>query len=249
MHLINIPYAGGNKHSYRQLKPFLDKSISITTLELPGRGSRTKESLTNNLQLLAEDIYQQVKNLHLSNYMLYGHSMGAMLGDLLLHKLKDNNEKLPFHFLITGCPSPIRKGLRPKLSELNDQEFQMALNSLGGLPDEVLKTPELLNYIMPVLRNDLKAIDTDVYKNTGKYAVPLTIFAGTEEGLQEKDITTWQLETSIAINYKFLKGGHFFINKNLNFMGNFINNIFLKQIEKTTVNRTKSVYLPYRNKF
>jgi surfactin synthase thioesterase subunit len=102
MKLICIPYAGGTKHAYRKLKPFLEKCISMCTLEIPGRGSRSWEDLISDLDLLGEDLYRQVKKLDLTDYVLFGHSMGAMLGDILLHKLKDNGEVLPSFFFSNG---------------------------------------------------------------------------------------------------------------------------------------------------
>jgi surfactin synthase thioesterase subunit len=238
MTLICIPYAGGNKHSYRNLRRLIDKEISVNTLELPGRGSRSTESLISDLNDMAEDVYQQILKYTVTDYMIFGHSMGAMLGDLVIHKLEERGKNLPIHFLITGCPSPKRRGLRKKLSELTDQDFKKALNLLGGMPNQVLGNHELANYIMPVLRNDISAIDNDVYTKSRKYNVPLTIFSGTNESLVEEDMVTWQLETSVPIHYQYLEGGHFFINKHLNFIANFINNVFLQKKHKTMENST-----------
>jgi surfactin synthase thioesterase subunit len=223
MKLICIPYAGGTKHAYRKLKPFLEKCISMCTLEIPGRGSRSWEDLISDLDLLGEDLYRQVKKLDLTDYVLFGHSMGAMLGDILLHKLKDNGEVLPSFFLVTGCPSPKRRSFRTKLSVLDDEEFKTALKKLGGMPENVLENKELVKYILPILRSDIEAIDQSVYINKGKYPVPVTAFAGTQEGLTEEDIATWQLETSSDFEFEFLSGDHFFINQHLKFLGDLIN--------------------------
>jgi surfactin synthase thioesterase subunit len=91
------------------------------------------------------------------------------------------------------------------------------------MPENVLENKELVKYILPILRSDIEAIDQSVYINKGKYPVPVTAFAGTQEGLTEEDIATWQLETSSDFEFEFLSGDHFFINQHLKFLGDLIN--------------------------
>lgn len=236
MKLICIPYAGGTRQAYRGLKPYIDRHIEMVTLELPGRGSRSQEDLISSLDLMAEDLYRQITTMDLAEYVLFGHSMGAMLGDLLLHKLDKSKKALPHFFIVTGCPSPIRRGLRAKLSLLNDTEFKSILGRLGGLPDQALKSLELINYILPIVRSDMKAIDSSSYINRGKYDVPVHVFAGTHEGLTDKDLSTWQLETTGDFVFEYLSGGHFFINQHFEYLGKFINSSILNIVNKTSNN-------------
>jgi len=80
MKIICLPFAGGNKYSYTKLKPFLNKEIDFVTLELPGRGARSLEPLESNMDLLVQDLYRQIQPYLSSDYMIYGHSMGGLIG-------------------------------------------------------------------------------------------------------------------------------------------------------------------------
>ncbi|XLS27828.1 thioesterase II family protein [Flavobacteriaceae bacterium M23B6Z8] len=228
MKLICIPYAGGTKQAYWGLKSLIGEQIEMITLELSGRGRRSQEPLIDNLDRMAEDLYDQIINLDLQEYVLFGHSMGAMLGDLVLHKLHENKRVLPFLFMVTGCPSPFRRGLRIKLSLLNDEELKNTLKKLGGLPEAAFESKAIIDYILPIIRNDMTAIDSWSYVEREKYEIPIAVFAGTQEGLKDEDLVTWQLETTGAVTFQYLAGGHFFINQHLEYLKTFISEAWSK---------------------
>ena len=230
MKLICLTYAGGNRYSYRNLMQYIDKTIDFVTLELPGRGGRRIESLIENLDDLTDDLYNQIQPFLVSDYMIYGHSMGAMLGNLLIHKLNDNLKPLPIFFLATGCSSPKKRHLRRKLHHLNNIAFHEALKHLGGMPDEVIENEELLGYVTPILRNDIKAIETYVYKERSKYDVPIMLISGAQEGLNEEDVINWQDETSANFKYSFLSGGHFFIDDHPKYIADIMNYQFIRGV-------------------
>ncbi|MGG8495339.1 thioesterase II family protein [Tenacibaculum sp. TC6] len=235
MKLICLTYAGGNKYSYRDLAPYLDKDIEMITLELPGRGSRIGEPLIDNLDQLVIDLYNQIQDDLNDNYMIFGHSMGAMLGNLLIHKLKNNNNKLPVCFLATGCSSPKKRGLKTKIHQLSKAAFQQEILNLGGMPDEVVKSQDLLDFILPVLRSDIKAIETKIYEENEKYNVPVISICGSDENIKEDDIIDWKDETSASFSYHFLSGGHFFILDHKSVIADIINTELLKRKKEVTI--------------
>ncbi|CAM1360150.1 putative Surfactin synthase thioesterase subunit [Tenacibaculum litopenaei] len=232
MRLICLTYAGGNKYSYRNFMPYLSEHIEMITLELPGRGTRMLEDLITDLDVLTDDLFRQMQAYLDKDYVLFGHSMGAMLGNLLLHKLRDEQQRLPQLFIATGCPSPEKRGLKTKIAQLSNAAFQQEIIKLGGMPDEVIQNQELLDFVLPVLRSDIKAIETKVYEQNTPYPVPIKAFCGTEETTKEADLTGWQLETSKEFSFEFLEGDHFFILNHLEKITEIINNY---SVEKPVV--------------
>lgn len=200
----------------------------MVTLELPGRGSRVAEPLIDNMTLLVEDLYEQIQEHLCSNYMIFSHSMGGIMGNLLIQKLRENRKQLPNCFLVTGCRSPKQNDFRSKIHHLNKENFQQEIINLGGMPDEIINSQELLDYMLPILKSDIKALEETLYKETEKYETPIIVFYGSEESIKEEDILDWELETSSTFKYQCLEGNHFFILNHLEFISGIINKQLLK---------------------
>ncbi len=211
--LICIPYAGGSKYSFKDLKPFLNPSIEMTTLELPGRGKRIFAPLLNDVHSIVDDIYQQIMPLLTRNYMLYAHSMGGLLGSMLIRKIQREQQRLPVQFLVTGCSCPKYRN-RPGelvLHKLDDAGLKAELQKLGGFPEEILASDELMDFFLPILRADIQALETYVHEEQAKYSVPIKVIAGDNEKIDDEQLFGWELETSGTFEATRMSGNHFFI--------------------------------------
>lgn len=209
--LICIPYAGGNSYSFRDLQPFLGRHIDMVTLELPGRGKRLAEPLLSDMHAMAADLYQQLLPHIRSPYVLYGHSMGAMLGNLLVHRLKGEWKQLPLHFFATGCAAPVFNDQRRQLHLLSDEQLMSELKTMGGMPDALLADPELIEFFLPVIREDMKALETYRYQSQGKYSTGITVITGATEEISASQTAGWALETERDVRILRYPGNHFFI--------------------------------------
>ncbi|MBW8683028.1 thioesterase II family protein [Chitinophaga rhizophila] len=209
MHIIMLPFAGGNKHSYQAITGNVP---NIHTLEYPGRGTRIREPLPVTLDLLVEDVLQQLKktiDIH-SKYMLYGHSMGALIAYLLCRKIKTLGLPMPQKLVVSGRKSPHIKRKR-FLSQLHDADFIQEVTGMGGIPDEVLQYPELMEFIIPILKGDFRVYESYQYIPGEKLSVPIDVFYGSEEGIREEDIVGWKEESLQPVHIREMKGNHFFI--------------------------------------
>lgn len=231
MKLICLTYAGGNKYSYRNFRPYIHKEIEMVTLELPGRGARVSEPFIKDLNLLVDDLYTQIQDHLCEDYMIFGHSMGAILGDLLISKLENNLKKLPLCFLITGCRSPKRNILKPKIHNLSKEAFQKEVIKLGGMPDEIVNNQEVLDYLLEILRVDITALETNEYKEKSKYNIPIVAMRGSEESITKEDIIDWERQTSSTFKHRVLPGNHFFILNNLDVISEIINKTLLNSLK------------------
>lgn len=210
--IISIPYAGGNRYSFVNFRAFFPSTLNFVTLELPGRGARLDEGLLNELPSMVNDLYTQIKPFLNHDYVIYGHSMGGMLGNLLIQKLNEYGEKMPLHFFVTGCRSPINNHSRKIFHSLSDDEFWQELQTLGGLPADILHNNALMDFFLPIIRADFKSVETYKYKKGVKYNVDITAITGLEDSIGEKDLKEWSNETSAELRTFCLPGGHFFIN-------------------------------------
>ncbi|WP_400193672.1 thioesterase II family protein [Hymenobacter sp. B81] len=211
--LFSIPYAGGGKYSFCGLKPFLSPEIEHVALELPGRGQRVTETLLTDLGEMVEDLYQQLLAKVAGPYLLYGHSMGGILGNELLRRMQVSGMELPLHFFATGCAAPAAERYRRGRHRLSDGLLTHELTKLGGLPAEVLASDELMSFCLPIIRADIRALETHRYPGPAASPVPLTVIVGRAEGLSEEDVADWAAETRGGFRALRLPGNHFFIHQ------------------------------------
>jgi surfactin synthase thioesterase subunit len=209
--LIFLPFAGGNKNSYRGIQKQLADIFNILNIEFPGRGSRMKEKLLFSISEIAEDVFSQLKNYLHYPYAIYGHSMGTLIAYELCKKIQNQNLPLPLHLFVSGKSGPSAGLNYDKMYNLPTKEFWIKIKDMGGVPVEILNEPELMNYFEPILRADLKAVEEYTYQLNAKFDFPITVLIGDKENISDEHAMLWQQETSHALNFYKLPGNHFFI--------------------------------------
>ncbi|HEV8084264.1 MAG TPA: thioesterase domain-containing protein [Chitinophagaceae bacterium] len=215
LNIFCLPFAGGNKYSYREYKESEPSFINFICLEYPGRSSRIKEPLFTEAHELVNDLYKIIINqIDDGDYAIYGHSLGGLLTYLLTRKLKENGHKLPVHLFITGTTGPSSKSRGEKKRHLlPKRDFIQELKDLNGMPDEILQNDELLDYYEPILRSDFMASENYIYEDCSPLNIPITVITGTEEEMEQSDIKLWQKETTHIVEFISFPGNHFFIYK------------------------------------
>jgi len=215
INLYCLPFAGGNKYSYQKYNEKAPSFLNIIPIEYPGRGARMKELLIADADLLVDDLYNQIrKNASDTDYAIYGHSMGGLIGYLVARKLIENNHKPPLHLFITGTCGPSSAARSAKNRHLLPKdEFIEELKNLDGIPDEILQNDDLLSYIEPILRADFKTCETYKYQDQPPLNIPFTVITGTDEEMTSEDIQLWQKESDYAVDFRQIPGKHFFIFK------------------------------------
>jgi surfactin synthase thioesterase subunit len=213
INIICLPFAGGNKYSYRAYSGSYTASLNFVTLEYPGRGARIKEALIFNLVDLVDDLYSQcIALINEGDYALYGHSMGGLISYLLAKKILANNLNVPKHLFMTGTVGPSAPArLEKKRSLLGKEAFLQEIKDFGGMPDEILKNDELLDFFEPILRADFTVSESYRHSASPPLNIPITVITGSQEDMEINEIKTWQRETTEPVDFKVLSGGHFFI--------------------------------------
>ena len=224
--IIALPFAGGNKYSFNSIEKHIPKSLNWITLELPGRGNRFKENLLVNVDELVDDLLTQITPLiEDCNYVIYGHSMGTLLGYELVKKIIQSGLKEPMCLFFTGRGAPGFSRFTEKKSILPEDAFWQEVEKIGGLPEEILECKELLELYYPIMKSDFQAIEDYNFLPMDKpFTFPIHICMGKEEiGEGEEktsltDMKAWKDETSSPCTFELLDGDHFFILKHSELM-------------------------------
>lgn len=205
---FTLHFAGGNCYSYQFMKPALI-DFDVISVELPGRGKRMAEPLIRGFEAAAQDIFQQIiSKLSGALFIIYGHSMGAILGLKVARMLEDNGRK-PSALVFTGHPGP-------KLVKYNNtafletQELKQVLLELGGLPESVIQNSELFSFFEPIIRADFEVAERADGHEFEAVDIPLHVIMGADEKFSN-EIDMWEKYTISRFQKKLLSGGHFFI--------------------------------------
>ncbi|XLS29455.1 thioesterase II family protein [Flavobacteriaceae bacterium M23B6Z8] len=237
MKIIAIPFAGGDKHAFRIFSKYIPSNIEWITLELPGRGRRFGDDLVTTIEDATTDLFEQIKP-HINNkpYMIYGHSMGTLLGYELSKRLIDANLPAPSCLYVTGRSAPGSRDVE-KRAGLPPEIFWDKVKKMGGLPEEILQHDELLELYYPILSSDFKIIED--YKYTAlSEPLPLPIFVtmGTEEigeppeKTSQEQVKMWQRESKFPCQFSEVPGNHFFILKHPELMVRKITKAFIDSL-------------------
>jgi external thioesterase TEII len=213
MKIVSFHYAGGNKYSYNKI--IKDNHICLTI-------SR-KEN--NNIDKICDDILSRIinDNIYKQPYCLYGHSMGALLGYSICQKLQEKNIPMPKRLIVSGKKSPIIPR-ENKIANLPNDKFWDQVSALGGIPDDLLNYPELIEFYTPILKADFLVVENYQYEKKPKLNIPIDVFYGSEEATIGEMIG-WQEETIEKVTITELKGNHFFIFDHIDYFKNYFKNL------------------------
>lgn len=206
-----LPFAGGNKYSYRPFMEAAPEGIQVLPLELPGRGSRFREPLLLDMHHVTDDFYAQITPWLHEPYALYGHSMGTLAAYLLIQRILAEGHNPPLHLFVSGGAPPALLRIDDKRYLLPREAFFAKIRTYGGCPDEILRDEEMMKFFEPILRADFQALETYQHQPTLPLSVPITVLLGTDEKTTPSQGLAWGDETVSGVDVHQYPGNHFFI--------------------------------------
>lgn len=209
--LFLIHFAGGNKYSYQPILPLLS-DFETLSLELPGRGNRINEKLITNLVDAVNDIRDQIlQNINGHRFLIFGHSLGAMLGFFVSMELELYGCP-PAYLIVSGNSGPEVKSGK-NYHEMTSDVFFEEVYKLGGLPKEIISNHQLRSFFEPIIRADFQINEARELSKRIKLNIPIYAIMGEQEEFVES-VTNWKRFTSGAFDYEILPGDHFFLFSN-----------------------------------
>jgi medium-chain acyl-[acyl-carrier-protein] hydrolase len=212
LRLFCFPYAGGAASVFSKVLNGLPSEIEVCPVELPGRGSRLSEPPVKDLDSLVEIVAEELAP-HLDQpFAFFGHSMGALLGFELARYLRRARGAEPVHLLVSAGRAPQLRASEPVTWELQDDQLVDKMRRLNGTPQAVLDNPELMALVLPIIRADLVAIDSYVYRDEPPLSCPITALGGLQDSSVTRDeLCPWREQTTASFNLRMLPGDHFFL--------------------------------------
>jgi surfactin synthase thioesterase subunit len=210
--ILCFPFAGGGASFYRPWSGLAPRTIAICPVQPPGREERFAEACFDRMGDLVAEAADALQPIVRPPYALFGHSMGGLVAYELAHELRHRGAPTPMHLFVSGTPAPHLAATIPAIYDRPQEEFLQAVQRYRGLPDEVLRSPELLELILPRLRADIAVTDTYVYVERPPLTIPITAFSGSDDDIvTPATIDAWREHTVTTFRHERFPGGHFFV--------------------------------------
>lgn len=225
MKIFVIHHAGGSSLSYINLKRILDeRGFDCILMDLPGHGKQVKEDLLFQFDTAVGFLAREIKNTIAGDeeFALLGHSLGGVLSYHVERRLEVAYGKVAKCIFLMGCiaPSSDPNPFKINPNEKDKKKFIQQVSNIGGIPEELMESPELLDVFYPILRADFKMLDSCVPCEPVEHNIVKSniIFMGGDKDkiLTKDESEKWKAYTNGTYKaYKF-SGYHFFYNEHLN---------------------------------
>ncbi|MBZ4320910.1 thioesterase II family protein [Streptomyces huiliensis] len=210
MTLFCFPYGGGGSRAYAELLEPLPPWVTPVTARLPGRESARRQPALTDVGAMADLLLPGVVEAVDRPFVFYGHSLGARVAYEAVHRLADAGRPLPAALCVSGAPAPAL-GVHAPCHDQPRAEFLRTLRAMGGVAPEVLADEELCDYVLPVIRADMRAAETYRPPRRTPLRTPVTALAGRDDPrVPVEHVRRWCDEAGGGFRFTVFEGGHFF---------------------------------------
>lgn len=210
--LFLFPCAGGNAQMYQDWHALFPRDIATQAVQFPGRLDRLAEPAHTTMEPLIEAMTEAFQaELDGRPYAFFGHSMGALLAYRMAVALERETGTGPALIASAGwAPEGFATPTLEQL-QLSQQELISWVASLGSLPEEMFRDPDVVALAIPPTRADLAAC-IDYTDDGARMSCPVVTYTGGDDPLvSAASMASWAPRATGHLGNCEFQGGHFFI--------------------------------------
>ena len=181
--------------------------------QLPGRENRMDELPFTRFQDLVSVIAVALQPFLDREYAIFGHSLGALIGFEVARRIREKSGITPLHLFASAQHAPQIPDPMPPIAMLPDAEFLTAVQErYDGIPHEILREPEVLSLLLPMLRADFKVLEDYSYHPDRPLACGITALGGLKDSMTSPEsVSAWGMQTQGIFRLRMFPGDHFFV--------------------------------------
>ncbi len=220
LRLFCIPYAGGSATVFRSWPDVLASEVEPALIQLPGRGARFRETPLTRVRAAVEMLSSAIEPYLDCPYVIFGHSLGALIGFELVRKLRRSQQPDPQHIIVCARAAPHLPNELQTVHRLADNLLvQEVQRRYGGIPHAILADAEMLQLFLPVLRADLEMLETYQYSPELPLTCAMTAYGGMQDGaVTNVQLAGWAEHTTGSFTQQMFPGNHFFVQNSPQFL-------------------------------
>ncbi|MDL5205395.1 alpha/beta fold hydrolase [Streptomyces sp. ALI-76-A] len=210
-------HAGAGVSSFHSWLAGLGTGVRPVPHLLPGRDSRRRQPRATNREALLADLMDDFRAMPHTPYVLYGHSLGALVAYTLTRALHEAGLPGPALLAVGACPPPDAPSELADACRESDDRLLRMLDAVGAVPEDAAPGGFWYRSVMPVLRDDLLLADSlrraaRAPLRGGPLTVPVLALAGTGDPLvRPAELAGWRHWTAGPLVTRTLPGDHFFV--------------------------------------
>lgn len=209
--LFCFHHAGGSAAVYRS---WIEKGgeFSVLPVELPGKSTRMKEHFIENMSELSGYISEAVlAYAEQREIYLFGHSMGAAIAFRVAYQLENVFHRKVAALIVAGRQPPHFPNRDQYQSYMGTEVLLQEMIRISGAPEYLLKSRELQDFVLPLIRRDYKLNESFEYRNE-QISSPILAYAGTyDDDAPIAIMEHWKEVTSGKFWIEPIEGNHFFV--------------------------------------
>jgi medium-chain acyl-[acyl-carrier-protein] hydrolase len=217
LRLFCFPYSGSGAFAYRNWPDHLPSQVEVCAVQLPGRENRLRERAFSRLEPLIYSIASGIRPFLDKPFVLFGHSLGALIAFELARELRRCYGAMPEYLLVSARSAPQLTVRGEPVHALPHQQFIERLRDFNGTPEAVLHNDELMELLVPVLRADFEINETYEYHADTPLSCPIAAYRGAHDpNTGYEETAAWGEHTSATFTVRTIPGDHFFIHSAAN---------------------------------
>ncbi|MEU7580885.1 alpha/beta fold hydrolase [Streptomyces sp. NPDC041068] len=207
--LFCFPHAGGSPGEYVRWADDLP-DVQVWGVHLPGRTTRQDEPPFSHVGPLVDALVTAVPFDGDGPFVLFGHSLGALLAFETAQELRRRGRRGPDRLIVSSCPAPPLPVFGEPVHLLPDEALLSEIERRWGEPlDHLRAHPDLRADALNSFRTDFALLGSYLPTADAPLTCPVTAFAGTDEPGADT-IGGWSRHTTGPTDIRLVPGGHFY---------------------------------------